>query len=61
MVIEWLDKHFAQNVSLENALIVKERKFNYLKKYGLIEGNVILIYNWFRYDEYFPEITNVDF
>ena len=29
---------FAQNVSFENALNVKERKLGYLKKHGLVEG-----------------------
>ena len=36
---------FAQNVSFENSLNVKERKLNYLKKHGLVEGNFVLIYN----------------
>ena len=36
---------FAQNVSFENALNVKEQKLDYLKKHGLVEGNFVLIYN----------------
>ena len=34
-----------KNVGLENALIVKQRKLDYLKKHELVEGNVVLIYN----------------
>lgn len=34
-----------KNVSLENALIVKETKLDHLKKHELVEGNVVLIYN----------------
>ena len=37
--------YFVQNVSFENVLAVKDRKPNYLKKYGLVERNVVLIYN----------------
>ena len=46
-MIEWIDQ-----LSFENALalVVKERKLNYLNKYGLVKGNAVLIYNWFMYD-----------
>ena len=45
MMIEGIDSYFVKNVSFENALVVKERKLNYLKKHGLVEGNVVLIFN----------------
>ena len=38
---------FFLNVSFENALVIKERKLNYLKKHVLIERNVVLIFNRF--------------
>ena len=47
MTIEWIDELFVKNVSFENALDVKERDLNYLKKHGSVERNVLL----FRYDD----------
>ena len=48
--IKYRINYFVQNLSFENALAVIERKLNYLKKHGLVEGNVILIYNGFIHD-----------
>ena len=45
-----MNKLFCSNVSFEKALVVKEWKLSYLKKDGLVEGNVNLIYNWFIHD-----------
>ena len=42
---EPIDKLFCSKCKFENAFVVKERKFNFLKKHGLVEENVILIYN----------------
>ena len=48
MMIEWIVNYFFfLNVSFENALVIKERKLNYLKKHVLIERNVVLIFNRF--------------
>ena len=48
-MIEWIDK-LCCSKSFKNALVLKEQKLKYLKKHGLVEGNVVLIYNWFMYD-----------
>ena len=51
MMIEWIDKLFCSlNVSFENAFAVKEQKLGCLKKHGLVERYVVLLYQWFLYD-----------
>ena len=48
-MIEWIDKLFCSKCTFENALVVKEWELNCLMKHGLVEGIVVLIYNWFTY------------
>ena len=36
--------YFVQNANFENT-VVKERKLNFLKKHGLVEGKIVSIYN----------------
>ena len=35
---------YDDRISFENALVVKERNFNYLKKHELVKRNVVLVY-----------------
>ena len=35
-----------QNVNFEDAFVVKEQKYNYLKKHELVGGSVVLIFLW---------------
>ena len=51
-MIEWIDNCFIQNVSLENALALREWRLNYLNKPGLVKGNFVLIYALFTYLKY---------
>ena len=46
MTIEWIDELFVKYVSFENALDVKERDLNYLKKHGSVEKKCSLISIW---------------
>ena len=43
-------KFTVQTASFENALVMKEGKLNHWKKHGLVEGNAVLIYNWFIHE-----------
>ena len=42
-MIEWIN-YLVQDLSFENTLVENKRKLNFLKKHGLVEGNVVLLH-----------------